>query len=149
MNDEPEQLRKFLSERDIRPRGLALGITPSAQTAWRYVARRSVDVTKRVPGEDILQLDAAFQSISAQLSLFQRMPVLLSISGFGCPWVRVEIPQRASLVQRLSVVPNEPSFILAPESGKIILGVDTEEWEYYLIAARWSNGTAFVPWSAT
>lgn len=149
MNDELDQLRKFLAERSVHFLGLAPEVAPTVKSAWRYFVRASVPVTERVPGNDIARLDAAFQRLSDQLSLFDRMPVLLAISDFNCPWARVDIPQRTSLVQRLSVVSDEPCFILAPESGEIILGVDTEEWEYQLIVARRSDDGNFVPWSPT
>jgi hypothetical protein len=149
MSDEFDQLRDFLAERGVRFLGLAPEVAPPAKSAWRYVVRASVPVTERIPGDDIVRLDTAFQRLSERLSLLDRMPVLLAISNFNCPWARVEVLERDSLVQRLSVVPDEPCFILAPESGKFILGVDTEEWEYQLIAARWSDEGTFVPWLAT
>lgn len=149
MRNGTGELQNFLAERDVRYLGLAPEVTPSAKSAWQYFVRAAVPVTERTRNGDIEQLEMAFSRLSDRLALFRRMPVLLTISDFTCPWARVDIPERGSLVQRLSLVPNEPCFILAPESGEFILGVDTEEWEYQLIAARWSNDGLFVPWSAT
>lgn len=133
---------------------MAAGPTRTAATAAARPFEEPMIVSTRIPVTEVTPRATSVSSpcakkLSDQLSLFDRMPVLLAVSDFSCPWARVDIRQRASLVQRLSVISDEPCFILAPESGKFILGVDTEEWEYQLIVARWSDDGDYVPWSPT
>lgn len=70
---------------------------------------------------------------------------MLSVSGFGAPWARVEFAELDSLIQKVCVYPEEPRFILFSELERKLLAVDTEEWDFLLIAARWSEDGLFVP----
>ena len=145
MKDRRDELLDFLHARGIHCVGFEENVVPTAQTAWRYTARDSVKLLDRIPTDDIERLETAFHRAAGKLSLFSRMPVLLSVSGFGCPWARVEISDPAALIQSVSVYPDDPRFILASETASEILAVDAQEWGFLLIAARWTDDGLFVP----
>lgn len=145
MTDKRGPLRDFLRERDIHCLGFKEDVVPTAESAWRYVARSSVTVLDKIPVDDIERLNAAFCRAALDMSFSGGAPLLLSVSGFGALWARVDISELDALIQKVCVYPDEPRFILFSELEGKLLAVDTEEWDFLLIAARWSGDGPFVP----
>lgn len=145
MKDRRGDLLGFLHGRGIHCVGFEENVSPTAQDAWRYTARDSVTLLDRIPVDDIKRLESTFHRAAEMLSLFSRMPVLLSVSGFGCPWARVELLDPASVIEKISIYPDDPRFILASEISRKILAVDSQEWGFLLIAAQWTDDGLFVP----
>lgn len=146
MNSAFENLRAFLHARGVRALGAAPEVVPAAEAAWRYVAGLGVQVTERVPGEALADLERAFHRLTEKTHILRDMPVLLSVSDLGGPWIRIILNDTKSVVQRLSFRTGEPSFILASESRRSLLAVDTEEWEHLLISAQWQNDGTITPY---
>lgn len=118
---------------------------PTAESAWGYVARNSVTILDKIPADDIGRLNAAFCRAALKMSFSGGAPLLLSVSGFGALWASVEFSELESLIQKVCVYPEEPRFVLFSELEGKLLAVDTEEWDFLLISARWSGDDSFVP----
>lgn len=144
MQNKLNELKEFLQERHINFLGVAEGVIPSALDAWlKYVVLGSVKVNEKVPIEEMEKLELAFDQWMKKLSL-DPSDLLLSIEGFPAPWVRADLTQASSIIKNLRTIPGEPSFILASESERVMLAVDTEEWDYLLIAAKWEEDGRIV-----
>lgn len=145
MKDKRDGLLNFLHARGIHCLGSEEDVAPTAQAAWRYTARDSVILLDKIRTDDIERLEATFHRVALKMSFSGGVPLLLSVSGFGAPWARVEFAEFDSLIQKICVYPEEPRFILFSELEGRLLAVDTEEWDFLLIAARWSDDGLFVP----
>lgn len=116
----------------------------SALDAWRYVARASVQVHRYVRRSDRQDLEPAFLDLVDQVGLALD-GVVVSFGADASPWVEVDLADRTEIVDLLSLIGGQPSFLLASPTSRVLLAVDTEEWDYWLIAASWSPDGVLSP----
>lgn len=149
MTGKVDRIQTFLKERDIRSGGLVQDFRPTAGDVWQHVVRHAVTATERVSGNNFTTLEAVFERIVERLSLCEKMPVLLNIAEFGGAWVSIELPEHRAIIRRFCVRPDEPFFVLASPTRRVMLALSTEECEYLLFAARWEDDGTLVPLAAS
>jgi hypothetical protein len=135
-----DSVARRLRPAGVAVHGLAHGIRPSVADVWSWMAKMATPVHARVSEAELDQLGERWWAVCDQLGLFvASRRCLLGVTGLA-RWVEADVPDRAMLVEHVGPAPDEPSFLLWDPAAGVIVGLDTEEWEFRILVGKVVDG---------